>query len=372
MSSHFGAGGMESFFYEEVEDLGAHWLRIHFDVTYKGIGQVKPVGQEIPPRAFIFEPVDLSLWDEMIRQAGEHEILVYGIIDPRRLDNRYPSPQEFAGFVKEIVERYDGDGEGDIPNLPHPVLVWEICNEVGIGWQGFTEDLYVDYVKATYRAVKETCPACRLASGAIVERPNSHFERLLERAVDSFDIISYHSYRYLLNVDGITRYFQQKDVKKPIWLTESQFGGMLRRENKPQEQIARELVKSYVYALARGFDKVFPSELKALPRQPEGLRWSCLIDEKGNKRPSFQVYKTLIKKIDFFTETSVIKAGPDVYVFKFLVDGKPVHVLWGFGSLPQEIQGQVVVTNMYGKEVVTDSSQVKLTDEPIYVEELGK
>ena len=53
-----------------------------------------------------------------------------------------------------------------------------------------------------------------------------------------------------------------------------------------------------------------------------------------------------------------------------MVEGKALYILWGSGEMPEEITGEVLVTDIYGKETRTDSSAIKLTESPIFVEEL--
>ncbi len=52
-----------------------------------------------------------------------------------------------------------------------------------------------------------------------------------------------------------------------------------------------------------------------------------------------------------------------------MVEGKAIYVLWGSGEIPEEITGEVLITDIYGKETRTDSSAIKLTKSPIFVEE---
>ncbi len=44
-------------------------------------------------------------------------------------------------------------------------------------------------------------------------------------------------------------------------------------------------------------------------------------------------------------------------------------ILWGSGKIPEEVTGEVLVTDIYGKETRTNSLAVNLTEGPIFVEE---
>jgi hypothetical protein len=39
------------------------------------------------------------------------------------------SMEDYTEFLKKLVERYDGDGVNDMPELKYPVKYWEIMNE---------------------------------------------------------------------------------------------------------------------------------------------------------------------------------------------------------------------------------------------------
>lgn len=134
------------------------------------------------------------------------------------------------------------------------------------------------------------------------------------------------------------------------------------------EEVAEALVKSYAYALAKGLDKVMPSEIDAKDYYPEGLKYSCLIDVDGRKRPSFYAYKTLIAKIDGFTEAEVISDEP--FLAEFKLDDKVVYVAWGEGKLP--LEGHARLTDMYGEPLgEVDLSEYELEGELVYIELTG-
>ena len=57
--------------------------------------------------------------------------------------------------------------------------------------------------------------------------------------------------------------------------------------------------------------------------------------------------QTIIQKLDYFTSATRIAENQ----IKFIVDGKPIYVLWGAGEPPAELAGKMVaVTDVCGKE----------------------
>jgi hypothetical protein len=57
----------------------------------------------------------------------------------------------------------------------------------------------------------------------------------------------------------------------------------------------------------------------------------------------------------------------EVGQYKFTINGKTVYALWGSGSLPAEITGQVRVIDITGAETITNATSVQLTSSPIFV-----
>ena len=95
------------------------------------------------------------------------------------------------------------------------------------------------------------------------------------------------------------------------------------------------------------------------------MKQSALVSENGERRPAYYGLKTLIEKLDKFASAEKLAEGR----YRFMVEGEVIYVLWGSGEIPAEITGEVLVTDIYGKETRTDSSVIKLTESPIFVEE---
>jgi len=53
--------------------------------------------------------------------------------------------------------------------------------------------------------------------------------------------------------------------------------------------------------------------------------------------------------------------------YKFVIQGRTVYALWGSGSLPAEITGEVRVIDITGAERVADAASLRLSDSPIFV-----
>lgn len=92
-----------------------------------------------------------------------------------------------------------------------------------------------------------------------------------------------------------------------------------------------------------------------------------MVDENGERRTAYYGLKTLIEKLDKFTSAEKLAEGQ----YRFVVEGKTIYVLWGAGKIPEEITGEVLVTDIYGNETRMNSSAINLTESPIFVESIG-
>jgi len=77
------------------------------------------------------------------------------------------NPQDYYDFVRDTVERYDGDGYQDAPASPR-VAYWEIWNEPNHPgtWPG-TPAEYAALLKAGYAGVKAADPAAQVLVGSV-------------------------------------------------------------------------------------------------------------------------------------------------------------------------------------------------------------
>ncbi|RLE81825.1 MAG: hypothetical protein DRJ51_02995 [Thermoprotei archaeon] len=340
LKGRFGGGGSESLNFKAMVELGVTWKRVGFCLL----------------------DLNFTIMDNQVmacQKAGMILLIILDIPDPGM------PPEEFARRAAMIVERYDGDGVDDMPGLKFPVLYYEIMNEIS-DRREWTLELYKEYYLKAYEAIKKACSKCKVAPSSFVG-PDERYLRFLKESRLKFDFLSYHSYTDYLDVDKLMEILKKLGFEKvEVWVTESQFGGLERRLERSEKEIAEALVKSYAYALARGITKVSPSELEAREHFPEGLRHSCLIDERGRKKPAFYAYKTLIRMVNGFAEARVLSTNP--YVVEFtLANGTKIYVAWGRGRVP--LKGKAKVVNTYGdkEEIVEDISKFELRDKPVYI-----
>lgn len=278
----------------------------------------------------------------------------------------------YKRFVSTVVERYDGDGIDDMPGLKYPIKYWEASNEPSMQsgfhtfFNGSSED-YLEVLTATYQAVKESDPEAKVlhAGMAGTDPPMvslvSFWEPVFEKRSQYFDVANIHSVGASaeLIIPEFKKLLSKYGIDKPIWVTEAQHSVEI-----GLEEHGRIFAKSYVISFAYRADKVFYTMFKVPPFAPLQHRQAALIDESGERRPAYYAFKTLIWKLDKFTSAEKLAEGQ----YRFMVEGRAIYVLWGAGEIPEEIAGEVLVTDIYGKETRTNSLAIKLTESPIFIE----
>ncbi len=95
------------------------------------------------------------------------------VAETRAVKNARPrDPDQWIRFVNAVVERYDGDGQNDLPGLRRPVRFWQAANEwisdrnKSGGWVGSTDEL-ITYIRITHDTVKAADPKAIFVLGGI-------------------------------------------------------------------------------------------------------------------------------------------------------------------------------------------------------------
>ena len=315
----------------------------------------------------------------------------------------------YSEFIQKVVERYDGDGKNDMPNLKIPVKHWEIINEPsmqGGSTGGAGEDLkffvgtpkeYFEVLKTSYEAIKKADPQAKVLHAGMAGMHKNFVEFWTPifklGAGKYFDIANIHSISttreqedlYVLKFKEFLKKFGLAD--KPIWVTEAQYGEL---QKKPEDTVEFDklVARSSVFALAQGADKLFLIENWVTWGDENAFKPPE--EEKEKKKPppkmnlsgssTHKVYLNLIDKINNFDKIEMIKekytegkedwqgATSQVGQYKFINGDESVYVLWGSTSVPSEITGVVTVTDIWGNKKEMNASKITLTDSPVFVE----
>jgi len=113
-----------------------------------------------PPIADTSAFADTSGWSHCEKELWER---IHDTIRPSAETSWYPSDTTaWKNFLAAFVERYNGNGIQDYPNLVHPFRVYQLEVEMTRVWctnnnDSFPDD-YVRYINMSYRAIKEADP----------------------------------------------------------------------------------------------------------------------------------------------------------------------------------------------------------------------
>jgi len=278
----------------------------------------------------------------------------------------------YKNFVTKLVERYDGDGIDDMPDLIVPIKYWEVSNEPSMQdenlmfFAGKSSDYY-DILKATYEAIKEADASAYVLSGGMagVAKDNKDFwQGVFDLGGQNyFDIGNIHSIgsdSASLYGEDYKEFLDENEINKTFWTTEAEITSRSLDEDASEEAFAEIIVKSYVEAFESGSDKIFYVGLEEAPGDEEA--W--LIGKSDQKQEAYYAYKTMVEKVDYFDTVEKLAEGQ----FKFTIDSNIVYVLWSENDIPAEITGQVKVTDIKGAETTIQSTELSLDDSPVFVE----
>ncbi len=142
------------------------------------------------------------------------------------------SMDEYKNFLSILVDRYDGDGNNDMPGLTNPILHWEIMNEpeFKMFFKG-TEDEFVEIFITSSKLIKEKQKdsVIVMAGAAGMYPENKKFwSSALPKIKDHFDIANIH---HISGPEGkcdkdfwvgeFSELLKSKKIEKPIWVTEA-------------------------------------------------------------------------------------------------------------------------------------------------------
>ncbi|MGC8668792.1 MAG: hypothetical protein ACP5VE_11830 [Chthonomonadales bacterium] len=152
---------------------------------------------------------------------------------------------DYAAFIRAIVERYDGDGFGDMPGLRYPVRYWEIEAEWGTFWPASARE-YINLLQIARDAVHQADPngkiilqgflfwsffdgnpdeaavQQRLAAAGTKARKTLEDIREILAHPNLFDAIEFHSLSDYTEIAPTARFLRAEmrryGYQKPIWV----------------------------------------------------------------------------------------------------------------------------------------------------------
>ena len=145
------------------------------------------------------------------------------------------SMDDYKTFLLNLVDRYDGDGNNDMPGLTKPIIHWEIMNEpeFKMFFKGNKEE-FIEIFNFSSKIIKEKQKdsVIIMAGAAGMFPENKKFWKfVLPKINDNFDIANIH---HISGPDGkcdkefwvdeFSSLLKSLNINKPIWLTEAMTG----------------------------------------------------------------------------------------------------------------------------------------------------
>ena len=277
---------------------GGHWYR-HHTSHFPSFDQRSLEGDEF----------DWTYRDELVAAVQEAEIDIllmigrtHGLASCRQWRQFLAKPfvppageeeQRYRRYVKAVVERYDGDGDDDMPGLKAPIRWFQLGNEndlhydscQGAGVEYATPAEYLALLQMTKEAMAEASEGAHLAAsmtfGRDIESRTHWTEQLLSldggAALEILDAVDIHDYsRDLRNqrrrIDLLER---MTGGQVAIWITETSVpGDPNARPGWDWERQARALPPIYAQALSTGkVDRILWHTLSDGPPVHESRAW---------------------------------------------------------------------------------------------------
>ncbi len=274
----------------------------------------------------------------------------------------------YKNFVNALVERYDGDGIDDMPDLTVPIKHWQIDNEPPHGLSD-----YAEFLKISYISIKKADPSSTVIIGGVGGMPPIHeyinifnktyipiLDQLSKSKSRYFDIFDFHWYGNAtgdyLGTKNIYHHIHQTLKERNLlplngfWITEmGTYSGeplplrILSYKNFPfqsEKQQAIDLIKRNIYPLTLGIKKVFMAFglIEGFKYDNGYFDFTGLIYDgryshdlgKGVKKLSFYTYKKMIEILDGanWERIKCIQKNDSLYIYEFVKNNKSIWVAW--------------------------------------------
>lgn len=242
-----------------------------------------------------------------------------------------------------------------------------------------------------------------------------------------FDIIGFHAndnYKKIpIVVKWLLQEMKKRGYQKPIWIGDAASAPLLTRgkhdpfSSKTKDDLKKETslseilgntnharyreveawfrreqamvsFKKCVVAMACGVEKIFLVAAFDWPHYHAiGFHHTGILDRQGRPRPVYYTYKLLIQKLDRFESIETLNIAEGIWAYKFIVDHKPIYVLWKDGEKMQTVHldlraRSVRITNVVSSEngtfkkreseLIDGKLEVEVANEPLLVEILKK
>lgn len=295
-----------------------------------------------------------------------------GKLDPTIRSDKPKRAGQYEETLRAIAERYDGDGQDDMPGLAYSVDHYQIVNEWVWQWEGSKKD-YLEHLKISRKVIRKAHAQARIILGGLtgvehlaveegidgsgklkvggmfgldeprvvtidelkrkmpgqVEKNVERLRYILAEGAPHYDIIDLHSYtesyeEMLPSIETIKKLAPDKE----LWSMES--GGPFYRYSP--EKHSDDIVKRYVAALAQGVTKLFWSSYNPTMGWSKNFTNLSLIDDRGRDKAAYFTYRFLAGNMAGFRSSSRVPSGPGVEAYEVTGRDHRLYVVWADGK----------------------------------------
>jgi len=239
-----------------------------------------------------------------------------------------------------------------------------------IGWRGYPKE-YSNFLIETYKIVKSECPKCQVVIGGIpgvgtTIKDDSYHIMFLKDVLDSgaskyFDVFHFKQHHhksddyleigrkyklfgkilknYGIDIDKVTVFLETACYDGNPNYPRGHHLSFLPLPPETEAKQAATLVKTYVYSLAVGIDKIFWNGIierynfggsKGNPFNFYGLINNPKNDGHSHKKLSYYTFKEMVGILNGsdWNKIDPIKEKDGVFIYKFYKDDKNIWVAW--------------------------------------------
>lgn len=325
---------------------------------------------------------------------------------------------DFAQFVAALVERYDGDGDHDMPGSP-VVNHIEFYNEgdrrteAGSrgGW-GDAPTAYADMLKAIHPAAHAANPDVQILFSGIAydwfERNNGPFvESFLDGVLAAdggryFDIMNFHAYpSFAYNwtdqgpgvyekTQAVIAKLQEYGLQKPVMITEAGWHSNADPDvpSSPEQQ-AQYVVQMFAESAAANVRTMIWFSMVDGPDWFPTRNGLVTVDDPPVRKPAFDAYVVMESKMDGMVSDGVLSddeagnAKMQVYRFRHDEEDRKLYIAWlnpidtGEQSSFQVKTENATTSDIYGNSTIVNDSDdgkndgsvtISVGAQPVYID----
>ena len=298
--------------------------------------------------------------DELVRACQEKAVRILAILTPYtpwdqtwQPGQKTTFPRDLAAYlayVRAVVERYDGDGVGDMPGLRngYRVRYWEVHNEPELCY--VSAQAYLDVLRSTYETIKQADPGATVLNGGVAPpfaESRQFWLTLLDlgggRYIDVFNV-----HDLVGNLAGTSapsfvapwrRELTSRGIPKTIWVTESgTYSGSVAADQTPDRQPwpeqsvrdqARIGVRRALELQAAGAKTVVWAMVDHFTNGGQAFVRACdLLYDRDHPKPVYYALQRLGLLLESTRTLTVEEAGPRSARLRLEGPYAKVYVIW--------------------------------------------